>query len=198
MLVRFFLSLSLLHTYTHTHTHRYVVSNEEKTNKKVKTNPFRLPEELVALYVPDLLRTKSSRRRIELVWDRDETTKTVSIGSCDAIPSKKSSSGSFELILPPNFGGTKGSASTEEGRHAQFFSVDTNKSNLNPGGEVDVTFSFKVPDEDPDKEEEEEEVRVGQWIETTVTCKIKGGFVVEEMREAEEEVDIVLRAYGVV
>ena len=136
------------------------------------------------------------RRRIELVWNRDETTKSVCIGSCDAIPSKKSSSGSFELILPPNFGGTKGIASTEEGRHAKFFSVDSEKSNLNPGSQTEVTFSFQVPQED--EEEESDEVRVGQWIETTVTCKIKGGFFVEEMRDAEEEIDIVLRAYGVI
>ena len=90
------------------------------------------------------------------------------------------------MILPPNFGGTKGSASTEEGRHAKFFSVDSEKSNLNPGSQTEVTFSFQVPQED--EEEESDEVRVGQWIETTVTCKIKGGFFVEEMRDAEEEI----------
>ena len=83
----------------------------------------------------------------------------------------------------------------EEGRHAQFFSVDKNKSNLNPGSEFEVVFFFQVPEEE---EEESEEVRVGQWIETSVICKIKGGFFVPEMREIEEEIEIVLRAYGVV
>ena len=48
------------------------------------------------------------------------------------------------------------------------------------------------------KTQESEEVRVGQWIETSVICKIKGGFFVPEMREIEEEIEIVLRAYGVV
>ena len=72
-------------------TRRYVVSTEsKKMNRIVTRNPFRLPEEMIALHAPEALRVKGlKRRRIELVWNRDEITKSVWIGSCDAIPSKR-------------------------------------------------------------------------------------------------------------
>jgi len=127
------------------------------------------------------------------------TVMSVIIGNCLAAKGKASSSGSFELILPKNFGG-KGDGvddngmETGEQRDSRYFGSSKKEGNCEPGASTTVTFMFKPPTNQASSDSGE--LQVGQWLETVIPCRLKGGFAPSN-RTSEEIVDIVLRAFAV-
>lgn len=82
------------------------------------------------------------------------------------------------------------------GDAAKYFSVTPASGSAKPGEDIEVTCKFSPPDGPGDDEDSQVCVVVGQWVEMTFECVLKGGYVPPGVPD-EEIVHVQLRGFVV-
>lgn len=114
------------------------------------------------------------------------TEKFLLVGACNINEEGRTGAGGSFTFRPLD-------SSSES---AKYFSVTPATGSAKPGEDVEVTCKFSPPDEPGDDEENKVCVVVGQWVEMTFECVLKGGYVPPGAPD-EEIVHVLLRGFVV-
>jgi hypothetical protein len=114
------------------------------------------------------------------------------VGACaDPVAGGSGGGGSYELIFED--GGSDAQAAAVRA----CFVADAMKGSVQSGKSTKITFTFTPPMLKNETAEDKAALRVGQWLEARVTCKLSGGFVPDGQQGTSESVVIVLRGFTV-
>ena len=138
----------------------------------------------------DLEATAPSAQLIRLEFPKPSSTdeplvKEVIVGTCGITDKeKKGGATSYDCEFDQNQPG------------AEFFEVANDKGSVSENQQSIITFTFKPPEEMNDGGVGSKKAvdDVGQWVEVTVICNVKSGYVPEGTEEI-KKVRVVLRGY---
>ena len=126
------------------------------------------------------------RTEQEIADGVDITEKGLIVGACDINEEGRTGAGGSFAFRPvdPNSEGAK------------YFTITPATGAAKPGEEINVLCKFSPPEVPGEDGEEQVCVVVGQWVETTFECALKGGYVPPGCPE-EEIVHVTLRGFVV-
>lgn len=178
-------------------------------SKDLIVDPFAVPAELCVPFPADEGKTHAepaSRRVIRLTFPKKGLTgDEASAGEGDGGASAASLTEKFLVVGACGIneeGRTGGGGGftfrplDNSGDAAKYFSITPASGSAKPGEDIEVTCKFTPPDGPGDDEDSKVCVVVGQWVEMTFECVLKGGYAPPGTPD-EEIVDVQLRGFVV-